>query len=645
MSAQAGVFYFDSRPIDCDVVASIGRRLDAFGPDRAGQRAMPGLVMVHRALHVTPQDKLERQPFVSTCGHVLTWDGRLDNREDLLLQLQHVLSDETTDCALAMAAYEKWGPDGFPRLIGDWSLVIWDAAQQALVMASDYMGIRPLHYYVRPDSISWSTTLELLIDMHHLHDDLDQRFIVGYLCNAIAPGLTPYKGLLQVPAAHSITFTRSAAPQLRRFWQLSSREIRYQNPADYEAHLRSVFFDAVRTRLRSTMPVWAQLSGGLDSTCVVCAADVIVKQGLAAAPQLMTVGYVTDGSPETDERRFMVCVDQQTGLSTQYLQMDNSLDDPLHERVWTSPMQPFATLYRTYRLMNASGARVLLTGAAGDSVMGNFLDYHYDVAQTIRTKSPLVAVALARLRARAARRPIIDVLHDACWELAPSKLWMSRALSREFSYKGLIPPFTDAKLADLFLVKPEYIPLVKEEWSRDLAAVLSFNDISRRPTVRYLGHVSDRRDAQSPSDIPLASMSHPYLHRPLVYFMLGAPIEIIAPPGEARALMRRAFAPFVPARIISRVSKGYASPYIVRSARATLARWLDAPEGVRIGALDCVDRGRFFRYLESLRDCTSTTPDFFATLFRLERWLESRDEHLGRIANRPVSEGKEVKQQ
>src|SRR6266480_5882764 len=143
MGAQAGVFYFDGRPVDPEVATLLGRALDPYGPDGAGQFVQPGLAMIHRALHITPEDALERQPFTSRRGNVMTWDGRLDNRQDLLLQLWHDLEEDTTDVALAMAVYQKWGAEGFAKLVGDWSLVVWDAEKQALVMASDYMGVRP----------------------------------------------------------------------------------------------------------------------------------------------------------------------------------------------------------------------------------------------------------------------------------------------------------------------------------------------------------------------------------------------------------------------------------------------------------------------------------------------------------------------
>src|ERR1700737_2826514 len=119
MSAQAGVFNFDGRPINHLFVKRIMESMVDFGPDGGGQVVLPGVAMVYSALHVTPEDRFESQPFRSRHGHVLTWDGRLDNRDDLLLQLWRELDGDKSDAALVMASYEKWGQDGFGRLIGD----------------------------------------------------------------------------------------------------------------------------------------------------------------------------------------------------------------------------------------------------------------------------------------------------------------------------------------------------------------------------------------------------------------------------------------------------------------------------------------------------------------------------------------------
>src|SRR5689334_24017119 len=93
------------------------------------------------------------------------WDGRLDNRDDLLLLLRDRLQDDGSNAALARATYERYGIEGFVRLIGDWSVVIRDNANRAVVLASDFAGVRPLYYHVRPDR-SEEHTSELQSQFH-----------------------------------------------------------------------------------------------------------------------------------------------------------------------------------------------------------------------------------------------------------------------------------------------------------------------------------------------------------------------------------------------------------------------------------------------------------------------------------------------
>ena len=97
-------------------------------------------------------------------SRVLHWDGRLDNRTDLLLLLADSLRDDTSNAAIALAAYVRWGTNGFVHLIGDWSIVIQDRANGVAVLASDFAGVRPLYYSVQRGKVFWSSCLQSVVD-------------------------------------------------------------------------------------------------------------------------------------------------------------------------------------------------------------------------------------------------------------------------------------------------------------------------------------------------------------------------------------------------------------------------------------------------------------------------------------------------
>src|SRR5215467_7777346 len=111
---------------------------------------------------------------------VLHWDGRLDNRDDLLLRLRDSLEGDTSNAAVARAAYERWGTSGFVHLIGDWSLVIRDRINHTTILASDFAGVRPLYYHVQGERVLWSSRLQSLLDATGI-SDLDEHYIAAFL--------------------------------------------------------------------------------------------------------------------------------------------------------------------------------------------------------------------------------------------------------------------------------------------------------------------------------------------------------------------------------------------------------------------------------------------------------------------------------
>src|SRR5215813_2201187 len=111
---------------------------------------------------------------------VLHWDGRLDNRDDLLPRLKDSLQGNASNQAIATAVYERWGTDGLVQLIGDWSVVLRDRINRTTVLASDFAGVRPLYYCVQAGRVLWSNSLQSLVEATQI-SELDEQYIVGFL--------------------------------------------------------------------------------------------------------------------------------------------------------------------------------------------------------------------------------------------------------------------------------------------------------------------------------------------------------------------------------------------------------------------------------------------------------------------------------
>ena len=87
MSAQFGKWNFDGRPVLPEYLEKVGATLAPYGPDSSGSYSKPGLTMLYRGFHTTKESHLEKQPYISPSGAALSWDGRLDNRRDLIAKL------------------------------------------------------------------------------------------------------------------------------------------------------------------------------------------------------------------------------------------------------------------------------------------------------------------------------------------------------------------------------------------------------------------------------------------------------------------------------------------------------------------------------------------------------------------------------
>src|SRR5687768_6101460 len=146
MSGLAGAFN-PAGPVDRDAFARMAGWVAYRGPD--GMRSWHGahVAMAFAKLARTPDAVFDKQPlFDAMSDTCVVFDGRLDNREELAFQLDVRLSDETCDVALVAAAYRRWGTDCAVRLLGDFSLAVWDGRERRVFLARDIMGIRPLFY-------------------------------------------------------------------------------------------------------------------------------------------------------------------------------------------------------------------------------------------------------------------------------------------------------------------------------------------------------------------------------------------------------------------------------------------------------------------------------------------------------------------
>lgn len=616
MGFQAGLAYFDDRNVaspDTAAMAELVASTDAEAP--RVKNIGPAIL----AFAATPlrRGELDIQPF-RTESAAITFDGRLDNRDDLLLLFAENLRGETNDAALALAAYKLWGVDGFSRLLGDWSLAIWDSTDRAVILASDFAGTRPLYYMRQADRLIWSTRLAPFVDWLK-PDDFDDEYMASLLLAGGCPDRTPYSGIESVSPGHELRFTANGS-RATAFWRLPlDQVIRYQRKEEYEEHLRALFTEAVRCRVATDKPILAELSGGLDSSSVVLMANHLIRSG-GGGPHLATLTLDHSGSLDTP---FCKAVETMCGTDITHVPVD---EFPLLTAQCTGGAVPGlweALQSHTASIARERGAATYLTGRTGDLIMGNWTDDSDQVAGLFRQRQIARGLRASLAWSKALRIPVFWVLWKATMlNLRTSSLPADASApsgpqedSISESFRKRIPRSMDSILPDDWKQAPP----------------------ERRRHFHTLRDIISFRRLQPPEPLQHLAYTHPLFHRPLVEYMMSIPPEIVCAPGEPRRLMRRALSPLWPPELRRRRSKDTFSTIFFEALRPLARLMLHEP-----GKLEVVERGyvepaSLKNRLQQLTHSLECNEPQLRQIILLEFWLRNnharRTRHLGRSPN------------
>src|SRR5260370_36200158 len=105
MSVQYGRWTCEHRPGAEINLAPVRAYLAPYGPDGEAAYHGEGTDILFYSLREVQQSASEEQPFVVGKRDILIWDGRLDNRTDLISDLSGDTLRSTSDAAIVAAAY------------------------------------------------------------------------------------------------------------------------------------------------------------------------------------------------------------------------------------------------------------------------------------------------------------------------------------------------------------------------------------------------------------------------------------------------------------------------------------------------------------------------------------------------------------
>ena len=223
MSAFAGIFHFDEQPVERELLYSFGHALSIQNPDGGYEVFTDSVGMVYRGFPTNKHSLNEVQPHASGSGTIICWDGRLDNREDLLAGCR-LIDAELTDVEIVSASYDAHGPKFLKSLVGDFALALWDVATRTLMLARDAIGPRPLYYCKRDNAIIFCSSLSVLADLSQITIEVNDDYVAGHLTRGVEPHLTPYLGIFAVPPGH-VTVCCNGRVSTERYWKLNPNNV------------------------------------------------------------------------------------------------------------------------------------------------------------------------------------------------------------------------------------------------------------------------------------------------------------------------------------------------------------------------------------------------------------------------------------
>jgi asparagine synthase (glutamine-hydrolysing) len=343
------------------------------GPDDEGEFYDTAVSLGHTRLSIIDLSPKGHQPMCNEDETIwLTFNGEIYNfseiREDLK-KAGHVFKSHT-DSEVIIHAYEQYGLECLNRFNGMWAFCIYDKKKDLLILSRDRFGVKPLYYHVSGGKIIFSSMIAAL-RTHPIATKPDVSVIMEYLAF----------NLLNHDSRTFFTDIRSLEPGSCLQFNLRTKEVSIQKWYHLQPRrtvtvpeLTQEFIRSVKTRTVADVPIGSCLSGGIDSSAIVCTLDTMINQ------PFFTYSLIFPGK-KIDESRYMKEVGKHTRIQQQFttLSRDNFLTDlPDFIRAQEEPTTGLSVYgqYCIMRLAYENKAKVLLDGQGGDEIFAGY-EYYF----------------------------------------------------------------------------------------------------------------------------------------------------------------------------------------------------------------------------------------------------------------------------
>jgi asparagine synthase (glutamine-hydrolysing) len=376
------------------------------GPDGTGYwfNAERNVALGHRRLAIIDPGEGGYQPMLSADGrYVIVFNGEIYNFLELRAELEQagVRFRTQSDTEVILAAWQTWQEGMLERFNGMWALAIFDTRTKDLFLARDRFGIKPLLYTISPDRFAFASEQRALVGSGLVDPSIDVDVARRLMFDAFGvegSTRTLCRDIRRLQAGH-FAWLREGRLEIRRWWcTLDHLPPLPKTSSECVEQFGELFRDAVAIRMRSDVPIGTCLSGGFDSSAVICAMAAHERAGMgprdsaswrhafvAAFP-----GALNDERPQAEEaaswagvRPTILDIGEQDALK----ELDRILDE--NDDVYIS--LPSA-VWLLYRELSRQKVLVSLDGHGADELMGAYFPGHRSALFALRNA---VAAALS----------------------------------------------------------------------------------------------------------------------------------------------------------------------------------------------------------------------------------------------------------
>jgi asparagine synthase (glutamine-hydrolysing) len=577
MCAIAGIFDLYGQP---DIDAGLLQRMTDIqahrGPDQSGTHREPGIGLGHRRLSIIDLSGGQQPLFNEDHSVVVVYNGEIYNFPALMRELQQFGHIFRTHCdtEVIVHAWEQWGERCVERFRGMFAFALWDRRQQALFLARDRLGIKPLHYAVLDNGqLLFASEMKALLLNADLRRDLDPLAVEEYFAYGYIPEpRSVFKQIRKLEPGHTLLVRKGGAPGAsQRYWDVPftrQRLISREHAAD---ELVERLREAVRIRMVAEVPLGAFLSGGVDSSAVVA----MMAQESAAPVNTCSIAFSDAQFDESPYAQMVADRYHTNHLTKRVEQHDADLIDHL-AGLYDEPFADSSAL-PTYRVCELARQHVTvaLSGDGGDENLAGYRRYRWHLhEERWRALLPL-----------SFRKPVFGALGH----IYPKADWAPRPLRAKTTFEALARDSVAAYFHGVSIM------------SDQMRSKLFSQSLSNSLGDYHAADVLRRHAAACPTDDPLsmvqyldlktylpgdiltkvdrASMAHglevrvPLLDHPLVEWISGLPPSLKLQKGVGKYLFKVGLEPHLPDEVLYRDKMGFSVP---------LADWFRGPLKLRL---------------------------------------------------------------